>query len=325
MRPVVDHQRRRRRRRRCPGSSARSRRDTSSNTGGGVEPIPSRPRRARGGRARRPRFAVSEVQPITTVTRPATCVDRASRRRGGAPRATARTTRPIVPLTKMPCIPSPTYQSSSARSDLGSTAPSGGERGGASGPVAVPGDVVSVHGLPPQGGRWRGDAAVDGERGRDRVSPVAIVSASSRAISGLEREAGRRDQRVVARAAARDSPTIGARSSVNAITPDQVRTIRTSASSGSTRAATATLPAVLSQRGRVAARRRLGSRRPAAADDEGVVRRLLQRQPPADVLHHRPEHVLPGLGHVEVQALGADRQRQAGRAPRARSPRRRRR
>ena len=45
----------------------------------------------------------------------------------------------------------------------------------------------------------------------------------------------------------RDSPTIGARSSVNAITPDQVRTTRTSASSGITRTATATFPARLSQ------------------------------------------------------------------------------
>ena len=52
-------------------------------------------------------------------------------------------------------------------------------------------------------------------------------------------------------------------------------------------------------------------RGPAAADDEGAVRGLLERQAAADVLHERVEDVLARFGDVDVQPLGVDRQAEA--------------
>ena len=54
---------------------------------------------------------------------------------------------------------------------------------------------------------------------------------------------------------------------------------------------------------REARRRRLGPGGPAPADDERVVRRLLQGQPSADVLHHRLDQAGASLRHVDVEAV----------------------
>ena len=66
-------------------------------------------------------FAVSDVQPITTVARPATwsIAVSATRRRSSGD---CENHSPVVPLKKIPCMPSPTYHSISARSDSVSTA-----------------------------------------------------------------------------------------------------------------------------------------------------------------------------------------------------------
>ena len=112
VRPVVDHQRRVDRRRRCPGSSATVSSGYVFEYGGGVEPIAVGARRDRVpaelGRLAAP---CSDVQPITTVTRPATwsiAVSATRRRSSGV----CENHSPVVPLMKMPCIPSPTYHSS---------------------------------------------------------------------------------------------------------------------------------------------------------------------------------------------------------------------
>src|SRR5262249_26350239 len=81
----------------------------------------------------------------------------------------------------------------------------------------------------------------------DAVGGTAIDSANCRASSGPNVKP------VVATQAwkpgtRRDSPTTGDWSSVNTMTPDQVRTTRTSASAGTTSRATAVLPAALCHR-----------------------------------------------------------------------------
>ena len=156
-----------------------------------------------------------------------------------------------------------------------------------------------------------GARAVGSERGRQRRGPdEAMCSASSRAISGpsvkpvvaisawypgsARRLADDRREVVGERHHARpgaDDLDVG-EAGIDA--------------HGHGRVAGGALP----QR-RVARRRRLGPRRPAAADDERVVGRLLQRETTADVLHHRLEHPRARLGHVQVQALGANREAQA--------------
>ena len=67
-------------------------------------------------------FAVSDVHPMTTVARPATwsiAVSATRRRSSGV----CENHSPVVPLTKIPCMPSPTYHSTSARSESRSSAP----------------------------------------------------------------------------------------------------------------------------------------------------------------------------------------------------------
>ena len=164
--------------------------------------------------------------------------------------------------------------------------------------------------------------SLSGAPRRDRVStrvesalrPVAIVSASSRAISRAEGEAGRHHQAVIARHPRRladhrrEIVREGhhTRPGANDANVGQHR----HHPDGHRDIARRALPCR-----RVAARPGLGPGRPAAADDEGAVLRLLQREPSPDVLHHRAEHLLSRLRHVEVQALRADRQARAPRAP----------